>query len=639
MWHKLGSQLSRDNLDVIVAIAGLFLGIVVSLLNLLASSAYMITVGPLLVLVCLLYLIFRKRLLGATIELQTSKRFTLITNIVFWLSLTGSILSLSEATLHRPVAYFILTSLCASMIGLQIIYCRTKGNIVYILLQILILSLSVRASAYFVFPSLVGADPWFHLEYIKAYVTQGYIPESMPAAVGGAYYLSFPVTHLYAAAMKLITAGGYKLTMFLGIGIPVMLSSIFVFLIGRDLANTRVGLLAMLLLNLSDYNLHYSIETIAQSFGIVLFIMIAYLVVRNKHGQQYSNPILITLTFLMLLMMLLTHTISTAVTFCFLILLLFSKYIYARLYRNKILPTRHTINPILVIVIGFGAAILVYWSVSRYTGTGTFFEVWFSRLLYWLSSRASLLGTVHRGAELGIILDISGFLLLLILAELGSLLWLSQKWLDKTKFGFIASWIVLIAIVFIFPLLNLDFVPSGRFFPYVYVLLSIVGAVGLFALISRISAFKFRNIILSGILGVLSFFMITNTLVNVDSPIYNIENNKRLAYTISEMTVGEWAVTNYDGKIVTCVTYAHQILAAKLGAEYIDYSQMNMLDEQQQENDLVIWRDIMKERPITLRVKGEGSKYVVLGETYEQNLASSHNLIYSSDTSKIFLAQ
>jgi hypothetical protein len=636
MWRELRLQLSRDNVDVIVAIAGLILGIIVSFLNLIASSAYMITVGPLIIFVCLLYLIFRKRLLGATIELQTSKRFTLITNIVFWLSLTASIFILNEATLHRPVTYFILTSLCASMIALQIIYCRTKGSIVYIFLQILILSLSVRASAYFVFSSLVGADPWFHLEYIKAYVAQGHIPGSMPAAVGGLYYLSFPITHLYAAAMKLITAVDYKLAMFLGIGIPIMLSSIFVFLIGRDLANTRVGLLAMLVLNLSDYNLKYSIETIAQSFGIVLFIVIAYLVVRDKHGQRYSNPILITLTLSMLLMMLITHTISTAVTFCFLILLLLSKYVYGRLCRNQTAPTRHTINPILVIVIGFGVAMLIYWSVSHYVGAETFLDVMFTSLLSLIRGQASFLGTVHRGAELGIILDISGFLLLLISAVLGSLLWLSQKWLDKNKFGLVATWIGLIAIVFIFPLFNLDVIASSRWFPYIYVLLSIVGGVGLFTLISRISSFKFRNIILSGALGVLTFFMITNTIANVDSPIYNIENNRRLAYTTSEMAVGEWAVTNYDGKIVTCATYARQILAARLGAEYLVY--YNMLDEEQLESRLVIWRNIMEERPITLRVKSEGSKYVVLGETYERNLASSHNLIYSSNSSKVFLA-
>ena len=637
MWHKLRLPLSRDNIDVIVAIAGLFLGVIVSFLNLKTSSAYMITIGPLLILVCVLYLVFRKKLFGATVELRTSKGFTLIASIVFWLSLTGSIFSLNEATLHRPLTYFILTSVCASMIALQILYSHTRGNIVSILLEILILSLTVRASAYFVFPSLVGEDSWFHAEYIKALVTQGHIPESMPAAAGGPYYLSFPVTHLYTAAMKLITAVDYKLAMFLGIGIPVMLSSIFVFLIGRDLANTRVGLLAMLLLNLSDYNLRYSIETIAQSFGIVLFTVIAYLVVRDKHGQRYSNAMVITFILFFMLLMLLTHTLSTGVTLCFLILLLLSKYVYARLCRNQTAPTTHTVNPILVmvLVIGFGVVMLVYWSASPYIGTETFLEAIASGLRH-LISRASFLGTVYRGAELGMILDISGFLLPLMLAVLGSLLWLSQEWLDKTKFGLIASWIGLIGVVFVFPLFTFDVMASNRWFPYIYVLLSIVGSVGLFTLVSRMSSFKFRNAILSGTLGVFTFFMVTNAVANVDSPIYNVENNRRLAYTTSEMAVGEWAVTNYDGDTVTCATYARQ-MAAKLGVGYFFYH--NMLDEEQLQNRLVLWRNVMKERPITLRVRGKVDKYVVLGENYELNLASSYNLIYNSNTSKAFLAR
>lgn len=58
-----------------------------------------------------------------------------------------------------------------------------------------------------------------------------------------------------------------------------------------------------------------------------------------------------------------------------------------------------------------------------------------------------------------------------------------------------------------------------------------------------------------------------------------------------------------------------------------------MLNDAVKNSNLVIWRDIMAKRPVQIPT----GIMTALTEAYEQEMLSSHNLIYSSSTSKVFL--
>jgi uncharacterized membrane protein YfcA len=95
MSKKLHLLWSRDKIDVIVALVGVLAGVVISCMNLIYSNAYLITMGPMLIIACLVYLVFRRKLLTPASDPQASHSLILIINIIFWLSLAGSIYSLN----------------------------------------------------------------------------------------------------------------------------------------------------------------------------------------------------------------------------------------------------------------------------------------------------------------------------------------------------------------------------------------------------------------------------------------------------------------------------------------------------------------------------------------------------------------
>lgn len=632
---KLRLLWARDRIDVAVAIAGTLLGVVISSMNLIYSNAYLITLGPILIIVCLLYLIFRRKLLTPQPDSQASHSFILIINIIFWLSLAGSIYSLSTEILHRPLTYFILISLCASMIALQILYSRGRGTIYLILFEILLLSLSVRASAFFVFPTLPGSDPWAHIEYIRAFVTQGAIPQSMPAPMSQEY-LHLPIMHLSAASMKLITGVDYKMAMFLSTGLPLMLSTIFVFLIGRNLANTKIGLLAALLLSLADFHLEWGIQITPMSLGIALFTIIIYLLIWNK---GYARASISALAILLMLVLIMTHTVAAFVMFCFVLFFLIAMYAYRFLYRERGTQEGKTmVTPGLLGM--YGVAMLAYWTYVATAGGESFF----AGMTHWLyrsvtTQAAFLITRPVEAIGLSQILNILGFLLLVLWGILGSLLWLSGKPPGKTKMGFIVTLILLLAIPFSFSAFGLRNVLPNRWFAFTYTILSVVAAVGIFAIIYHIHYHKLRNIILLCIALATSFFMITNSLSNTDSPVYAPELNTPLVYTNSELVMAETIVEVYDGKIIADLQYGQCILGIHLGRGDVSCA---MLSEEALNSGLVIWRDVMAERPVGVFTGTETIKWysgTVVGEAFEQELENSHSLVYTNNTGRAYLAR
>ncbi|MFC1964855.1 hypothetical protein ACFLWG_02480 [Chloroflexota bacterium] len=628
-------MLSR-NIDVVVALIGIVTGIGISCLNFIYSNEYLVTMGPMLAIACLGYVIFRRKLLSDSEPTQVSHTsFILVINIIFWAALAGSVYSLSTEMLHRPLIYFLLTSLSAVMIAVQILYCRGKGAIYLILFGIFILSLSIRASAFWTFPTIPGIDSLYHAAVVKDYVVQGNMSEYISNISGQNYYYSMPMMHMNVAMTQILTGVDYKAAMFLGTGLPLLLSTVFVFLIGRWLANAQVGLLAMLLLSLSDYQIMWGSENIiAMSFGISLFMIIMYVLI--VHGNT-SKVSMIALTILLLVTLILTHTISTFIMCCFLVMAMIGLYIYKFLYHDCNQQGRSLLTPKLVllyIVLMLFHGMFIY-KLNENMSFLAKMAVWFYTSITGdaelLVTRAPYVATEI--GWLGPILNISGYLLLLLFGIIGCLLWLSWKHNSKTKIGLIAALVVMIGLPLLFPLFGITNIQPSRWPAFYYIIVSIPVAVCILTIANRIRYKGLRNVVLSCLIFSFSFLMITNSVANTDSPIYATSLTERLVYTESEITAGR-IIEVYDGHIVTDGRYRSALAFSYLETKGIS---KNMLDEGVLNRSLIIWRDILGERPASIYTPERGNHVTVLGKSYEQKLENSHNLIYNNKDIKAFL--
>lgn len=648
MEKTAAQRVSQRNIDVIAALIGMVAGIGVSGLNLIYSNEYLITMGPMLAIVCLGYLIFRRKLLGDSPEpADAGTTLTLAVNIIFWASFAGSVYSLSTEILHRPLIYFLLTSLSAAMIALQILYYRGKGTIWLVLFEILILSLSIRASAFWVFPTIPGADSWWHAEVVKDYVARGQIFQQLSTTGGVNHYYSMPVMHLNVAITQMVTGIGYKAAMFLGASLPLLLSTVFVFLIGRWLVNDRVGLLAMLLLSLSDYHIRWGAENIiAMSFGITLFTMILYLLMVRGSQAEVFRRVLITM---LMIVLILTHTVSAFIMACFLLVAAIGSYIYKFLYRDRNQGERSmltfTLAELFIVAMLFHA---MYIYMIR-EGMSFFDSMtgWFYRSIMekaeFLVTRAPSAAT--EWGQIGPIMNISGYLLLLLWGIIGCLLWLSWKHHSKTKVGLIAAIVVMIGLPLSFPVFGISNIEPTRWPAFYYVILSIPAAVSILTITNRIRYQALRGFVSASIIFGFSFLMITNSVSNADSPVYAAYLNERLVYTESEMAVAQWVISTYDGKIITDSRYGGTVMYREGGKRVYLKGTKNlsreMLNEEELNSGLVIWREALTERPAKVDIRQGGEiivKLTVLGEGFEQKLETSHNLIYSNNRSKAFLA-
>jgi hypothetical protein len=626
-------SLVQRNIDVIIALIGIAAGIGISCLNFIYSNEYLITMGPMLAIVCLVYIIFRRKLLSDhPTAADAGTTLILVVNIVFWISFAGSIYSLSTEILHRPVIYFLLSSLSASMIAVQIIYCRGKGAISLVIFEILLLSVSIRASAFWVFPTIPGIDSWEHMVIVLDYVTQGHIVKYLSFYEGLNYYYSMPMMHLNVASMQIVTGVDYKAAMFLGASLPLLLSTVFVFLIGQALVNAKVGLLAMLLLNLSDYHIRWGAENIiAMSLGIALFTIIVYLLIRDSRQPRVSNASLVVLFMIVLV---LTHTISSFIMACFLLMVVIGSYLHEFLYPDHSHFERSIVTPTLVAI--FMASMLVHWMYAYIIREGlSFFEAMTSWYYGSITEKAELLVTrppppATEVGWLGPIVNISGYLLLLLWGIVGCLIWLSWRPHSKSRIGLIAALVVLIGLPLSFPLFGIE---PTRWPAFYYVILSIPVAVGVLTVINCIGYQKLRHLVLVCLMFAFSFIMITNSVSNTDSPVYTPYLNERLVYTESEIAAGQ-IMEVYDGPIISDARYGGSL---KMTYHLANVLSCRMLDERGLNSSLVLWRDILSERPVVICTPAKGTHLTVLGKGYEQKLESSHNLIYINKDTKAFL--
>ena len=505
-------------------------------------------------------------------------------------------------------------------------------------MKITLVSLILSASAFFVSSYPIGSDPWAHLEYIKNYLQFNSLTVSGVTQKVGDYYLNYPISHILATTLSLITNLSARISFYM-IGITLILSTIFTYLFVKEMCNnSNIALFSLLLINFADCHIHWTDQIIAMSYGLAIYSIIIYLIVKDcsinysTNISAYNRPTYISLLVLFIAILIWTHTISAFIT-----LITVTCLFIASLINQKILHVKSNENfisfslVILIIVI-----LLYHWTDPNYS----FFDKILIRLINSLSSEASFLDMTSHSNVMGryeMLLLPFGFLIYTFFGIIGSLFALSKFHYFTTQIKLLFTVLILYIIRYTFPIFGLRNVVPDRWPAFIYVIFVLFITIGFFKIVFSVKHQRHQMVSIFIILFVSSFFMVTNGETNLDSPIYGKEVIERLVWTDSEMSLFIHINELYDNVIVAdkntgsrpFETYLYRNTSKVMSYPLNNQGEINWNRIQ---NKLIIWRNTSLNRPVSCSL-GD----MILGHDFEINLNSNFNCIYNTGEAKAFV--
>jgi len=631
-------KIKRSNLSTVdggFAILGVILGLLITFLNLIYSNNYLITIGPLLSIASLLYLRYRTKLLADDIclNLNLSNRTLKIIQTIYWICISIALISYYQAEpYYRPTVFFISVSVAVGFLGLEILS-RTyeeSSRFYFLFLKILIVSFILRFSAYFISPYPVGSDPWRHAELIKDISVYGtsYLPQL------NEYYSNYPLMHIYAFTAGLLGNLDTKGAMFI-VGLVLTLSTIFIYLIIKKITNNvQLALFSMLLINFSDSHIQWAIQIIAMSFGIAIYTMVIYFLIEQK---EKITTIFKIFTVLFVYIIIWTHTVSSFIFIVSLVSLYVSSFIYKYIYSTENKFSNLTVNSTICIL---SLLILIFhWTDPKYP----FFERTLTVLIDSLLMEAEFLGRTdisNVGESWSSVFNIVGFLILIFFGVIGSLHSLSKEHQTKTKVSLIFMLVVLFSIFFVFPVMGIRNVMPNRWPAFIYTTFVLFSGIGILRVVNVIGDRRYKAAFVSVLLILFSFFMITNSITDMDSPIYGKNLNQRMIWTESEIEIFTAINSSYDESIVTDLQTRENPFISYLKrdedrvAEY-PLTPSGDLDWEFMSDKMLVWRKVSLDRPV--QVYAFRNPDMLLGPSFKQYLDKNFDDIYDGGDVEVYL--
>lgn len=627
--------------DTIIALVGVGLGIVITFINLVYSNQYLITLGPILTFICLFYLSYREQLLSppAPPLFVLPPNILRIIGIIFWMLTAIIVILYYHAPVYtRSVPFFVLIALCIVLLGFEALYAKPKGNIQVfgMFIKIIFLSLILRASAYYISPFPVGQDPWAHTEYVKNFLNFGYLEVGNYHRGTGVtdYYVGYPIMHLYAVSTDLICNLCVKDSMFI-VGVVLTVSTVFVFLIVKHLVNNvNMALFSMLLINFADFHIQWSIQIISMTFGIAVFTILIYAIVSNWKKPHIFYPALMLVCMSLLVW---THTVSTFVALTSLFVIFIAGLVYPVVYNVE----KGGKNMVPIAIITFFIIILMFkWLDPSYL----FLENILKGLVDSVSAEAEFLGRAEIKSDVnGLIGDLSniiGFLMLVTFGILGSLSCLSDRYINKAKFSLILMICALFFVFFVFPLFGLRNIVPYRWPAFIYVVLVLFVTIGLVTVLNLIRHSTSRRLFLFTVLFIISIFMTTNFVTNLDSPIFGKDQATRSFLHDSEICICLNAIDYSDFDVVTddyMVFRPLMTLKPSSSSKLFKFLPSGEVDWDYLHNKMILWRKQTLDGGVSL--SSENALPTSLGSGFKHGLDRQFDAFYDVGSVKAYLGK
>jgi len=601
--------------------------IILSLLFLFAvifivrKPLYML-IGIIMLFTGIIWLRIQKK---AFIDFSSNYRYFLLLNIIFYVFLSFSLIALNlrSETYVRPLTYFLIISIMVGIISLEIFYTPLKKFNFHILFQIMIIGFSLSLSQLFLFPTVIGIDPWWHQQFTFLVNHAHQLP------AGNYPYAKIPIFHLLIMNTSLITGLDYKMSSIFSVTLPLIVVCVFIiYNMGRYLVNDKVGLLGSLILVISNFFINGEIWVIPTTLGGIFLITILYLLLTRND----KNPITISfLAIFLMFVLVLTHTIVSMVMASILIMgwgaIIFYKYIYGKSKNNFSL----TLASYFVIIM------LGWWIYA----SGTIINV--VRLIKWgLEVDPSLSATPE--VILNYISSISldqqiifyfGIFLLFSFAAIGIFFLISKKNRNDRKFIFAIVSATPLFISFVSFIFGKSII-EGRWLFISEILLALPVAIAIITL-SQYYGKRFKSQLLFGFVIALSFLMILNhNVANVDNNILYPDGSVRYALTNSELAAFE-TVSNFDLPIKADDYYLYANSSLTLSPEIRRrYSLSNALYNKNlngTNNTIVLIRKEVVEHPSVFY----GTIYMLNYNLTELFVSRNFSIVYDSQSVKGYI--
>jgi hypothetical protein len=625
--------------DGILALLGLIIGVFMTIMNNFYTSNALFLLSPTIAISCSVYIHYKQKLVQLTpiytLNSNNTSHFSRYLDIFFWGSFAFLLILLHIAEPYtRLLIFFIVISLSVAALGLDIILCLKidwmKRS--YLIIKIFLLSLLIRASAYFISRYPVGSDPWVHSKYIFYFTESGRltVPDGFPSD-----YINYPIAHILSTISGIFANLEIKESLFV-VSIVLVIGAIFVYLIVRLITgNEQIALLSFLLVSFFDSSIQWSIQVIAMSFGIVLYSFMLYLFFKLFYSKNDRRIIYSLILFPLLFLIVWTHTISSFIMLITIISLFISIYIYNTIYGNKY----QRLSSFLITAGIFSCLLLmVKWFNPQYSFT----EMILRGLFNSLAEEASFLVNESFSNISGNWLqlyDMFGFVIYTFFGIIGVLHCISKKKVTWPVFAllFVAS--VLFFIRYAFPILGMRNVIPDRWPAFAIVSFILFVSIGILLFLSNAKLRIRLPVVIVLLLMFTSFFMITNGSTNMDSPLFVSATTQRLIWSDSQMTLFGDLVSKYDGTIITDGQTARRPFKVYFDTKNVEEFKLTSsgdFDEEYLNNKLIVWR----EESLTLPVSIKDEHYftpLLLGPAFYESLNNFHNCIMNSGGSRVYL--
>lgn len=282
----------KRNLDATLALIGIVALLVISVvvISLGFNLVYVVAFG--LGFVCIVvYLLARNKIatnINPNIILQWI--VSIMVAIIFLLLALLFYNNRSEQYM-KPLLYYICSAIAVIFIFISAFDVRSKKQIITTISVIAFLALLNVWTECMLFPNVIGMDAWVH---------QRIVTEELPAALGiqnntyslpplnamtiGGYYSLF---HLYI--FKMMDIGlDYKMTVLIfWTSWQVIINVIFAYLIGNNLFNKKVGIVAALMIAIAGWVMFFNEWAIPNAIGITFCLVVAYLMIKLWQTNNY----------------------------------------------------------------------------------------------------------------------------------------------------------------------------------------------------------------------------------------------------------------------------------------------------------------------------------------------------------------
>lgn len=474
--------------DVTLAKVGLILSIVLLILRLMATQVLLLVIPLASGLGCLLYLLINEPRSDET-DMSTLSGQPLsgwLPTLVLGV-LTISVLLVTEFG-GRPWPVLLLTGGIGTLLIIQILFADGKSlETSNLLVQIVLVSVSLRLAALFVTPGYIGVDIWSHAPvYVSGIAQAGDL-----SPLSESKYLMAPIYHIFGAtATSLVT--DTRLGIYLTLGVLIPISCLFVFSTANLIVSSRWALLATVLYAFSDQFIRWGLHIIPTSLGLVLFLATVYLVTLGfVKGLRWESVLLLAAYSLAIVFI---HQVTTAIYLVFLAIATAVSFLTDNFEQSG---ERDGFEPVSWSLFGvFGLTLIttvISWVNTPYGGSSFLanrFDIIAaatreSRFLDLAGeSTAGVAGpaaTRPAPTTLDVILpyiEQFGFVILLGITVLGGLVMIGWHRRTKVRGTLLLTAVVFFVIVFGFSLFGIRVFLPGRWIAFLYLPMAIVAAIG-----------------------------------------------------------------------------------------------------------------------------------------------------------------